>query len=285
MSSLSENLVYSLSNQNSPESPVPLSSSHQFPCLDFPEKYIFYFKQHKRRRTKWMKKILTLSVYLPRSENLLFMISCLVSLLVFLSVHWENQFIEQFGKAEDPHTQKVYSWVYTLGRHWYMCIRPVQHHHHLLCFKWGKWWAWLIGRNRVWYLDPPLDLGELSWNWEFDLSYLSRLWLYTDNNLMPSSFFGYLYDTTKFDLYFPIFLIKKKKAFLKHFPILASQIFYGIVHLHSPVPWSLFPLLFIYFLIILFWFLFSSFSSSGHALRFKSLSSVFHSILCLRYLI
>lgn len=105
MSSLSENLVYSLSNQNSPESPLPLSSSHRFSCLDFPVKYIFYFKQHKRRRTKWMKKILTLSVYLPRSENLLlFMISCLVSLLVFLSVHWENQFIEQFGKAEDPHT-------------------------------------------------------------------------------------------------------------------------------------------------------------------------------------
>ena len=179
-----------------------------------------------------MKKILTLSVYLPRSENLLFMISCLVSLLVFLSVHWENQFIEQFGKAEDPHTQKVYSWVYTLGRHWYMCIRPVQHHHHLLCFKWGKWWAWLIGRNRVWYLDPPLDLGELSWNWEFDLSYLSRLWLYTDNNLMPSSFVGYLYDTTKFDLYFPIFLNKKKKSFFETF----SYFGFSDILWHCPPP-------------------------------------------------
>ena len=52
-----------------------------------------------------MKKILTLSMYLPRSENLLlFMISCLVSLLVFPSVHWGNQFIEQFGEAEDSHT-------------------------------------------------------------------------------------------------------------------------------------------------------------------------------------
>ena len=51
------------------------------------------------------EKILTLSMYLPRSENLLlFMISCLVSLLFFLSVPWENQFIEQFGKAEDSHT-------------------------------------------------------------------------------------------------------------------------------------------------------------------------------------
>lgn len=155
----------------------------------------------------------------------------------------------------------------------------------LLCFKWGKWSAWLIGRNKslvfrssswsrgailklgIW---PQLSFQAVTLHWQqphanlfcWLLIWYSKIWSLCSN--IPDFF---------------------KKTFLKHFPILASQTFYGIVHLHSPVPWSLFPLLFIHFLRILFWFLFSSCSSSVHALRFKSLPSVFHSTLCLRYLI
>ena len=229
MSSLSEDSVYFLSRQSSPESPVHLPSRHRVPCLDLPVKYIFHFKQHQGRRKNEWENIdsIHVSAQVRESSSLhdqlpcffTFFSECTLGKPIYRTVwqSWRFSYIESLllgihlgatlvhvhktGTTSSPFV------VFQVGQ----TVSLVDRQKQSLVFRSSSWSRGAILKLGIWF---QLSFQAVTLHWERPHANLF-CWL-----------FVWYYNI--WSLFSNIPDLKKKKTFWKHFPISASQTFYGL---------------------------------------------------------
>lgn len=224
MSSLSEDSVYFLSRQSSPESPVHLPSRHRVPCLDLPVKYI----TAPREKKKWMRKYWLYPCICPGQRIffsswsvalfLYFFSECTLGKPIYRTVwqSWRFSYIESLllgihlgatlvhvhktGTTSSPFV------VFQVGQ----TVSLVDRQKQTLVFRSSPWSRGAALKLGIWL---QLSFQAVTLHWQQPHANLF-CWLFVWCNKIWSLFSNIP------DL--------KKKTFWKHFPISASQTFYGL---------------------------------------------------------